>query len=284
LVTHHADSLLSVTLPADGSYFVHLGDIQQHGGAEYAYRLRIGPPRRDFELRIVPSSINVRGGGTVPLAVHALRRDGFSGDIDLAFGDAPRDFKLAGARIPAGQDQVRLTLTVPPARKKRMLTLSMIGWATIDSRQVTRPVVPAENMMQAFVYWHLVPVDELKAVVSPGSAMKTPITILSDLPVKIPAGGTAMLRISLPSGRGSDKLHLELDDPPDGIAIESESRAGHGMEVVLKCDAAKVKAGLKGNLIVNAFAIKSEKTPQRRTRPTPLGMLPAIPFEIVAAD
>ncbi|MHC4170884.1 MAG: PPC domain-containing protein, partial [Planctomycetota bacterium] len=43
LVTHHADSLLSVTLPADGSYFVHLGDIQQHGGAEYAYRLRIGP-------------------------------------------------------------------------------------------------------------------------------------------------------------------------------------------------------------------------------------------------
>jgi hypothetical protein len=56
------------------------------------------------------------------------------------------------------------------------------------------------------------------------------------------------------------------------------------MEVVLKCDAAKVKAGLKGNLIVNAFAIKSEKTPQRRTRPTPLGMLPAIPFEIVAAD
>ena len=133
LVTHHADSLLSVTLPADGTYFVHLGDIQQHGGADYAYRLRIGPPRHDFELRIVPSSINVRGGGTVPLAVHALRRDGFSGDIDLAFGDAPRGFKLAGARVPASQDQVRLTLTVPPAKKKRTLTLSMLGRATINS-------------------------------------------------------------------------------------------------------------------------------------------------------
>jgi hypothetical protein len=139
-------------------------------------------------------------------------------------------------------------------------------------------------MMQAFVYWHLVPVDELKAVVSPGSAMKTPVTILSDLPAKIPVDGTAMLRISLPRGRGFDKLHLELDDPPDGIEIESESRASHGMEVILKCDAARVKTGLKGNLIVNAFAVKSEKTPQRRARPTPLGMLPAIPFEIVAAN
>ncbi len=115
LVTHHADSLLSVTLSADETYFIHLGDIQQHGGAEYAYRLWIGPARPDFELRIVPSSINIRGGGTVPLAVHVLRRDGFSGDIAIAFDKAPRGFKLAGARVPAGQDQVRLTLTVSPA-------------------------------------------------------------------------------------------------------------------------------------------------------------------------
>lgn len=143
-------------------------------------------------------------------------------------------------------------------------------------------------MMQAFVYWHLVPVDELKAVVSTGSAMRTPVTVLSKLPVKIPVGGTVVIRFGVPSGRGFDKLHLELYEPPDGIEIESESSGRRDMEMVLKCDAEKIKPGLKGNLILNAFAVKSQEaskeSPQPRGRPTPLGMLPAIPFEVVAAN
>ncbi len=288
LLTHHADSLLSAALPADGSYFVYLGDIQQHGAADYAYRVRIGPPNRDFELRIVPSSVNIRGGGTVPLSIHALRRDGFSGDIDLAFDNAPRGFELAGARIPPGQDNVRLTLTVPPVRKKSIVTLSLIGRATIGGQTATRPVVPAENMMQAFIWWHLVPVNELKAVISPGTATKTPVTVVSELPLRIPVDGAAALELDTPTGRAFDRLHLELDEPPDGLSIEGESPTRRGMKIVFKCDASKIKAGLKGNLIVSAFAVKSEEdsksTPRRRSRPTPLGMLPAIPFEIIASN
>jgi hypothetical protein len=38
LHTHHADSLLLATLPADGTFFVYLGDSQRQGGPEYAYR------------------------------------------------------------------------------------------------------------------------------------------------------------------------------------------------------------------------------------------------------
>ena len=288
LVTHHADSMLRVDLPADGTYFIHLGDIQQHGGAEYAYRLRISPPRADFELRIVPSSINIRGGGTVALAVHTQRRDGFSGEIALALKNAPRGFKLHGAQIPDGQDQVRLTLSAPPMTKKRMVTLALEGRATIDGHEIVRPVVPAENMMQAFIYWHLVPVNELKAVVSAGAGTNTTVRILDELPIRIPAGGTASVRMRVPIGRTFDKVHLELDEPPEGIAIEKETSDRQGTEIVLKCDAEKVKPNLKGNLIVNAFAIRSEgpskAKPRPRGRPTPLGMLPAIPFEIISAD
>ena len=50
--THHADSYLTAELPADGDYFVHLGDTTRQGGEEYAYRLRISPPRPDFALRL----------------------------------------------------------------------------------------------------------------------------------------------------------------------------------------------------------------------------------------
>ena len=44
LVTHHADSVVHVTLPEDGTFFVHVGDTQKKGGPAYAYRLRV---RRD---------------------------------------------------------------------------------------------------------------------------------------------------------------------------------------------------------------------------------------------
>ncbi len=156
LCTHHADSWLTAKLPADGTYFVHLGDAQHQGGEEYAYRLRIGPPRPDFELRVVPSSINARSGAMVPIRVYALRHDGFSGDIALALKDAPAGFSLAGARIPAGEDQVRVTLTVAAATGKGPIALHLEGRATIGGRAVLRQAVPADDMMQAFAYRHLV--------------------------------------------------------------------------------------------------------------------------------
>ena len=113
LMTHHADSWLRARLPSAGTYYVRLSDAQNQGGPEYAYRLRIGPPRPDFELRVVPSSVNARAGTAAAITVHAVRRDGFQGPIDLELKDAPAGFRLSGARIPAGQSKVRLTLTVP---------------------------------------------------------------------------------------------------------------------------------------------------------------------------
>ena len=97
LNTHHADSLINFTLPADGTYYLHLGDAQHQGGPEYAYRLRISPPRPDFELRVVPSSINAVAWRLTPITVYALRKDGFSGEIALAFKDAPRGSASAAA-------------------------------------------------------------------------------------------------------------------------------------------------------------------------------------------
>jgi len=40
LKTHHADSLIDFSLPADGKYYLYLSDAQHESGPEYAYRLR----------------------------------------------------------------------------------------------------------------------------------------------------------------------------------------------------------------------------------------------------
>ena len=112
LITHHADSRLSATLPTSGTYHLHVIDAQRRGGPENGYRLYMRQPRPDFELRVVPSTIITRPGSCVPIIVYALRRDGFTGEIQLELEEAPPGFALTTSVLPANQDKVWLTLMV----------------------------------------------------------------------------------------------------------------------------------------------------------------------------
>ena len=286
LNTHHADSYLRATLPRKGAYYLQLGDAQRKGGPEYAYRLRISKPQPDFALRVVPSSISARVGATIPITVHALRQDGFSGDISISLKDAPPGFSLGGGRVPAGQDKVRLTLTAPSVPQAQPINLHLEGCATIEGRAIVRAAVPADNMMQAFEYRHLVPAQELKVFVAGNYTMTAPaVRILGESPVNIPAGGTARVQISAPLRPFANQLQLELNEPPEGITIKNVSPSRDGREIVLQSDAAKVQPGLKGNLIINVFErnfglFGKGKGPGNQQR-RPLGTLPAIPFEVV---
>ncbi len=186
--------------------------------------------------------------------------------------------------MPANQDQVRLTLAVPPKPVEEPISLVLEGQAVVEGREIRRPVVPADDMMQAFAYRHLVPAEELKVTVSGRWMSKVPVRILGQGPLRIPAGGAARLRIGAPAGMSGDRVQLELSEPPAGIAIQKVSGIRGGMELVLKADAAKVKPGLSGNLIVDVFAkprASGNARPQVNRRRTPLGVLPAIPFKIV---
>lgn len=164
LDTHHADSRIGLTLPADGGYLVRLGDTQHRGGGAFAYRLRLSPPRPDFALRVVPSALNIRPGGSASFTVYALRRDGFTNGIELGLFDAPPGLVLNNgrpARIPAGKDEIKLSLKAPRAATGRPpLAIGLEGRARIAGAEVTRVAVPADDLMQAFIYRHLVPAQE----------------------------------------------------------------------------------------------------------------------------
>lgn len=284
LATHHADSLVHLVLPADGMYYLHLGDAQNKGGSEYGYRLRVSPPRPDFELRIVPSSVNLRGGTTVPLTVYALRKDGFQGDISLALRNAPSGFSLSGW-VPAGPDRVQVTLAAPATPTSEPICLSLECRATIEGREVVRPVVPADDRMQAFFYRHLVPAQELRVAVSGQKMARGAVTLLGDLPLRIPTGGAATVRVAASSRSFAGAMQLEVNDPPEGIAVEKVTSSRDVAEILLRCDGEKVKPGLKGNLIIGAFtsrpAASKDNTPANRPG-APVATLPAIPFEIVS--
>ncbi len=286
LETDHADSYLTATLPADGAYFIRLCDAQQHGGAAYAYRLRLSEPRPDFALRVTPSSLNVRAGLNAPITVFAIRKDGFTNAIELQLRDAPAGFSLSGGRIPANQDKAQLTLKASPMAVKETVSLSLIGSADVAGQTIIHPAVPADDRMQAFAYWHLVPAQEWEVAVAanPRPFASDALKILSATPVKIPLGGTARVRVATPSPRFASRFDLELSGAPEAISIESVTPATDGIDIVLRCQAAQAKAGTVGNLVVNIVpknpALSQTASRPRNQRRQPVGALPAIPFEI----
>jgi hypothetical protein len=288
LETHHADSYISATLPANGTYYLTIGDAQNKGCPGYGYRLRISAPRPDFDLSIVPSAVNALVGPTVPIAVYAFRKDGFSDEIHLSLKDAPKGLVLRGGVIPAGKDKVQLTLTIPPAAAKETIRFVLEGRATIQGHEIVRIAAPADDMMQAFAYRHLVPAKELFVSTMGRGPNQEGLKILNELPLKIPSGETLRIRIALPALRSLEKIQFELGEPPEGITIADSLLTNQGAEFILKSDAAKAKPGVKGNLIVNIFgertppANASDKSaPASRRQRLPLGTLPAIPFEII---
>ena len=165
LHTHHADARIATTLPSDGTYELRVRDAARAGGSEFAYRLRLGAPQPNFELRVVPSAVNLRAVNSSAVTVYAVRRDGFDGAIDLSLVDPPAGFKIGKARIAAGAEQVRVTLAAPTKRTDEPVALRLVGRARIGGADVTRSAVPADDMMQAFAYRHLVCAKEWLATV-----------------------------------------------------------------------------------------------------------------------
>lgn len=200
--THYADSYFRVRLPADGTYYVHLGDTARNAGEEYGYRLRLSAPEPDFALRVVPSSVSLRSKGSVNVNVHVIRKDGFTGPIKLALKDPPTGFSAAAASLSGTQTVARLTIKTDLKATPEPVNLSIIGTARIgggnDSaptskqasrdgggrisastpenpgRDVTHEAVPAEDRMQAFLWRHLVPATEFKALVYDPSFQPAP--------------------------------------------------------------------------------------------------------------
>jgi len=146
--------------------------------------------------------------------------------------------------------------------------------------------VPADDMMQAFIYHHLVLAESWTVAVQPARWNRRPWTIAADMPVKLTPGETTVLRVRLPGRPPPGRILMQLSDPPEGITIQKVTPLARGLDVTLRADAGKAQAGLRGNLIIDVVVEREppEKEGQAKTkvRRIPLGPLPALPFEIVS--
>ena len=92
--------------------------------------------------------------------------DGFDGEITLNSRETGY-FQLKNAKIPAGQDHADISLTVPSSPTAEPVAVALQGTAEVEGKTIVADAIPAEDMMQAFIYRHLVPVDALLIDVRP---------------------------------------------------------------------------------------------------------------------
>ena len=279
LLTHHADSRIDFLPPSDGLYFLYVSDAQRQGGPEYGYRLRCDHPRPSFALRVVPSAISGVPGATVPVTVYALRKDGFTGGIDLATDS--NGFRISGGRIAPGNDSVVTTVTFPETASGTPSPLKIIGTAEIAGSKVIQQAQAADDMLQAFIYHHLVPAPELLAYPLPDRPPRKPMQIAQGT-ITIPAGSAGNARVVLPRNIDMASVRAELKNPPDGIWIEKVSPGQDGIEIAFRADSSKAKPGSQGNLIVELTAGRAAAAgdKNKQEKRWSMGLLPAIPYEL----
>jgi hypothetical protein len=277
LTTHQSDSYVRVKLPQGGLYRAVVYDAQDQGGDAFGYRLRLGPPQPDFAVRVTPSAINVRAGRPGVATAHVVRRDGFEGDIDIIAKSMPDGFTLSAARVPAGKDTVQLTVTAPRGAPRQIVPIQLEGKAHIGDIDVVRPAVPAEDLMQAFAYRHLVPQQELLVAVAGGGTRPVPAVwlplvpgaqLVTPAPVRIPLGGNVQVQLKAPGLPTEAKLTLSSSSR--GITLVNAAVTPAGIRLNFRGDPFLARAGQEGHLIIEA-----------RTPKGSLGVLPHIPFRVV---
>ena len=277
LVTHHADSYISYTFPAEGDYYLKLTDAQSKGGDEYAYRLTLAPPRPDYVLRLRPDNARAPQGGTAMFSVLAFRRDGFNGEIKLSTGGLPEGFIVPSEVIPEKQNEARMMISTPPEAPLGLTSPKIIGTAKIGEQDVVRQAVPSEDLMQAFYYMHNVPTHEmLLAIIEKG-----PFTLTVDLPpreiLKVPRSGRVevVVKAAFKEGVKPNVITLKPERIPKEWQIEAPPIPEGQTQATIKITVfgnQAVFAGQRGTLIITAN--------MKVGNANVYGFVPAIPYEV----
>lgn len=251
LLTHQADSQITVKLLEEGVYTIKLFDVQGKGGNDYGYRLSVSEPRQDFVLQASPSKISVPQGGSANLTISAIRRAGFTGEIHLDLL-APNDsgLTLNGGCIAAGADRLQVTVSATRNAPLETVIPSLSASAVVAGKKVTHPVIFTDELMQAFLYQHMVPSCEAVVSVTPAAVFSAEakgfLVFIPGKEVSLPIEVTRQ-----PAFEG--QVQLQLVDAPKGITLRRGGiPAGQklGTVVVLLDKAAGLQA--PGNLILRA--------------------------------
>ena len=281
LLTHHCDSYLRQTLPADGSYVVQILDTFRQVGPPVGYRLRISEPRPAFTAYVTPGGFFLPFGKAVPMTVYIERTDGFAENIYISVDEEFTGFQVSGNPIPPGVDSFQMTVRSSTHEEK---TVPLKFWARsrIGDKVIKQEAFPAEEVTQAFIIPHVLESVECMALLGKGSR-DYPIMELTDQdPVRIKLGGSVSFEMLLPELKDEESIDLKLYKADQGLLLSRGSQSSDKVHYTVMTEK-PLKAGDGGSILVEAFARK-RKEEGRGFDTVSLGMLPAVSYTITEPD
>jgi len=189
------DILGKIEIKQDGLHRLQLRDL--FGGTRNdpnnIYRLVIRQAQPDFTLvawamhmvlrngdrNCLSKPIALRAGATMPFEVVVVRKDGFTGEIELGMEGLPPGVTATGVKIPANKTKGIMLITADSGAPVGASSATMFGVAQVDGKTVRRPVRVASMAWPVRDHWQEIPSPRLLADVPVSVTRKelAPLTI-----------------------------------------------------------------------------------------------------------
>jgi len=232
MATHFADPQLTTSLKK-GRYFIRIVESQAKWGEAYGFRLTLAEAEPDFSLSIEPSTFTVPSGGTGVFNVIINRKQNFKGNVKIAVDKLPKGFTYSAGPLTPSVKRCLVTVTAPSGAEERVINPIVEG-TSAGEIAITRTARPVEEMMQAFYYKHLMPIEELRMEVG----KEIPFSVKAVLPdegLRLIPGKTTRLKVKIERKPGfNDPVTVMLKSVVSKVKAEAVIVPAGSSEAILE--------------------------------------------------
>jgi hypothetical protein len=150
----HADSLIeNWSAPADGRYIVEIRDIHLRGGPAFVYLLKVTRSEPHFLLELDTDKTLLAPGITGVIFVRATRKNGFTGEVQLAVEGRPPGVTAKCGRILSTGNDGCILLTAASDAKPVAVNLRITGSAihTLDKGKPMPLMAVARPLQEVYM-------------------------------------------------------------------------------------------------------------------------------------
>ncbi len=235
----YSDSRIDTwTVPADGEYLIEIRDLHLRGGDDFVYFLAVTSAEPYFELYLDTDKTQINPGGWGVLFAKAVRKNGFTGGIQLHVDGLPEGVTVSPGRIlPGKPTEGCLIFHAPEGVAPGMWNISVRGTAEHPMGEAQQPLqlvsvaTPYEELYSpggGRTHWPVL--THTIAVTQPVDLRSVKIST-NELVLK--PGETQTIDVTIERAEGFDKnvtldmlfQHLErpfADTLPPGVTIDKQ--------------------------------------------------------------
>ena len=235
-----ADSRLeNWTAPADGEYFIEIRDLHLRGGADFVYMIEVTKPEPYFELYLDTDKTQITPGGWGVLFANVVRKNGFSGGVQLHVDGLPEGVTASAGRVLPGKPTAGcIVFHAPEGIDVDMWNIDVWGTAEVpmgDEQQPIELVSTATTYQEIYQpgggrgHWPVL--THTIATTEPGDILSLSIDTNE---VTLKPGESKKIEVSVKRAEGFEKnisldvlfQHLNrafADTLPPGVALDKKN-------------------------------------------------------------